>query len=318
MCPDIICAGEMLVEIMRAEIGVPHVQVGGTYKGPYPSGAPCIFIDSAARMAKVRKLSTGYIGTIGNDDFGKVVVDKMKVDGVDCSQVATVSGFTTGIAFVQYNKDGSRKFIFAAGAAGQLADAHVKDAFFKGVKDFHVMGSAMSISPTSKAATLKAIDLTIKNGGIISFDPNLRAEMMPLDQIREMVQPVIKKTKILLPSGEEAILLTGDKDAKVACENLLTMGPEVVVLKEAKDGCTVYTKKETIKVPGFKVKEVDPTGAGDSFGGAFVVEYLAKTPLKDAARFANAVGALKVTSFGPMASNSREDVEKFIASQSKS
>ncbi len=317
MCPDIICAGEMLVEIMRAKVGVPHVQVGGVYKGPYPSGAPCIFIDSAARMAKARKLTTGYIGTIGNDDFGKVVVDKMVADGVDCSPVATLDGFTTGVAFVQYNKDGSRKFIFAAGAAGQLTGAHVKESYFKGVKDFHVMGSAMSISPTSKAAVLKAIDLTIQNGGIVSFDPNLRAEMMPLDQIREMVQPVIKKTKILLPSGEEAMLLTGDKDAKSACEALLKLGPEIVVLKEAKDGCTVYTNKETIKVPGFKVKEVDPTGAGDSFGGAFVVEYLAKASLKDAARFANAVGALKVTSFGPMASHSREDVEKLMLSPAK-
>ncbi|MBN2150663.1 MAG: sugar kinase [Candidatus Lokiarchaeota archaeon] len=317
MCPDIICAGEMLVEIMRAEVGVPHLQVGGVYKGPYPSGAPCIFIDSAARMAEALKITTGFIGTVGNDDFGQVVIDKMKADGVDCSAVSTISGSTTGIAFVQYNKDGSRKFIFAAGAAGQLTEAHVKDAYFEGVKDFHVMGSAMSISPTSKAAVLKAIDLTVKNGGIVSFDPNLRAEMMPLDQIREMVQPVIKKTTILLPSGEEAMLLTGDKDAKSACESLLKAGPEIVVLKEAKDGCTVYTRKEAIKVPGFKVKEVDPTGAGDSFGGAFVVEYLVNAPLEEAARFANAVGALKVTSFGPMASNSREGVEQFIASQLK-
>ena len=313
MCPDIICAGEMLVEIMRAEVGVPHLQVGGLYKGPFPSGAPCIFIDSAARMAKARKLTTGFIGTIGNDDFGRVIVDKMKADGVDCSPVNTRDGFTTGVAFVQYNKDGSRKFIFAAGAAGQLSDADIQPEFFEGVKDFHVMGSAMSISPTSKNAVLKCIDLTIENGGIVSFDPNLRAEMMPLDQIREMVQPVIAKTKILLPSGEEAMLLTGDEDANAACENLLTMGPEIVVLKEAKDGCTIYAKdEEPFKVPAFKVKEVDPTGAGDSFGGAFVVEYLNSVPLKEAARFANAVGALKVTSFGPMASHSRDEVQKFM------
>jgi len=242
----------------------------------------------------------------------------MKTDGVDCSPVKAMNGFTTGIAFVQYNKDGSRRFIFAAGAAGQLSDADIDAAFFDGVKDFHVMGSAMSISPTSKDAVLKCIDLTIENGGCVSFDPNLRAEMMPLDQIREMVQPVIAKTKILLPSGEEAMLLTGDENAKAACENLLTMGPEIVVLKEAKDGCTVFAKDEdAIKVPAFKVKEVDPTGAGDSFGGAFVVEYLSNTPLKEAARFANAVGALKVTSFGPMASHSREEVQKLMKVQAK-
>ncbi len=43
--PDIICAGEMLVEIMRAEVGVPHAQVGAVYRGPFPSGAPRIFVE---------------------------------------------------------------------------------------------------------------------------------------------------------------------------------------------------------------------------------------------------------------------------------
>jgi sugar/nucleoside kinase (ribokinase family) len=303
----------MLVEIMRAEVGVPHLQVGGVYKGPYPSGAPCIFIDSAARMAGVRGLTTGFIGTIGDDDFGVVILNKMKDDGVDCSQVATVSG-TTGAAFVQYNEDGSRKFIFAAGAAGMLTADHIDPAYFEGVKDFHVMGSALSISPTSKDAVMKAIDLTIENGGIVSFDPNIRKEMAPLEQIKAIVQPVIAKTTILLPSGEEAMLLTGDETAEAACQNLLTMGPEIVVLKQAAEGCTVYTADGSFHVPAFPVTQVDPTGAGDSFGGAFVVEHLAGTPIENAAKFANAVGALKVTSFGPMASHSRAEVEEFMAS----
>ncbi|MFX0098582.1 MAG: sugar kinase [Candidatus Hodarchaeota archaeon] len=311
MSPDIICAGEMLVEIMRAKVGVPH-STAGLYKGPYASGAPAIFIDSAARMGTPKGITTGFIGVIGDDDFGQVIVNKLNEDGVDTTQVRVDGERTTGIAFVQYNEDGSRKFIFAAGAAGQLQASDIDPAFFKGVKAFHVMGSALSIAPTSKEATLKAMEATIEEGGLVSFDPNLRPEMMPLEQILEICVPVVKKTKILLPSGEEAMMLTGDKNAKDACENLLGMGPEIVVLKEAADGCSIYTKDGVEKVPGFKVEEVDPTGAGDSFGGAFIVEYLSGTPLKDAARFANAVGALKVTSFGPMASSSRNEVASFM------
>ncbi len=313
MCPDIICAGEMLVEIMRAEVGVPHLQVGGVYKGPYPSGAPAIFIDSAARMGKSRKISTGFIGVIGNDDFGRVIVDKLVKDGVDTSGVRVDPGKTTGVAFVQYNPDGSRKFIFAAGAAGQLQPADIKAPAFKGVKCFHVMGSALSISPLSNEATLKAMDAALAQKAKISFDPNLRPEMMALDEILKICKPVIRKTSILLPSGEEATMLTGDKDARAACETLLGMGPAIVVLKEGKGGCTVFSKDGgTEKVTGFKVTEVDPTGAGDSFGGAFIVEHLAGMSLAESARFANAVGALKVTSFGPMASHARGDVEKFM------
>lgn len=301
----------MLVEIMRAEVGVPH-STAGLYKGPYASGAPAIFIDSAARMGTPQGITTGFIGVVGNDDFGQVIVNKLKGDGVDTTQVRVDPERTTGIAFVQYNEDGSRKFIFAAGAAGQLQPGDIKPAFFKGIKAFHVMGSALSIAPTSKEATLKAMDTTLDEGGIISFDPNLRPEMMPLEQILDICEPVVQKTKILLPSGEEAMMLTGDDTAKDACENLLGMGPDIIVLKEAADGCSIYTKDGTEKIPGFKVDEVDPTGAGDSFGGAFIVDYLSGTPLKEAARFANAVGALKVTSFGPMASNSRDAIKDFM------
>ena len=58
----------------------------------------------------------------------------------------------------------------------------------------------------------------------------------------------------------------------------------------------------------FKASEIDPTGAGDSFGGAFIVGYLAGWDLKKAAKFANAVGALKVEFFGPMPETNYEEV----------
>jgi len=311
--PNIICAGEMLVEIMRAEVGVPHAQVGAVYRGPFPSGAPCIFVDAAARMGRARNLTAGMVGVIGNDDFGRVIRHKLEADGADVSSVRVDEGNTTGVAFVQYDRDGSRRFIFAAGAAGQLNESDIRNDFFAAVKCLHVMGSALTISRTSRESVMKAIGLTVEAGGIVSFDPNLRPEMMPVDQILAICEPVIRKTRILFPNAQEAMMLTGKGNAREACELLLGQGPEIVVLKEAKNGCTVYSRNEVIRVPGFEVNEVDPTGAGDSFGAAFIVEHLSGASWRDAARFANAVGALKVTSFGPMSAHSRDDLEKFMA-----
>ncbi|MHA1339809.1 MAG: sugar kinase [Promethearchaeota archaeon] len=315
--PDIICLGEMLVEIMRVKKGVPHI-VPGLYKGPYPSGAPCIFIDSAARMGKPLGITTGFIGTVGNDDFGRALTQKLEKDGVDISQVRIDPNNTTGIAFVQYNLDGSRKFIFAKGAAGELYPEDVKEEYFKGIKALHIMGSALSISESSKNACYKAIKIAKKENPnvIISFDPNLRPEMLSLEKILEICKPVLENTKILLPSGEEAEMLAGVSGEDNACKKLLEMGPEMIVLKRANKGCRVYTKEEILEEPSFKVEEVDPTGAGDSFGGAFIVGVLSNMDLKENMRFSNAVGALKVTSFGPMPDHSRKDVEDFIKQHS--
>ncbi len=316
MCPDIICLGELLVEIMRTEIDTPHGSIGANYRGPFPSGAPAIFIDSAARMTIPFKFSTGYIGVIGDDEFGYCIVDKLKKDGVDTSQIRIMNGKTTGIAFNQYNSDGSRKFIFAAGAAGETSPEDINEDYFNNIKSLHIMGSGLSISENSREACYKALKIAKEKNPkvIISFDPNLRPEMLDLEIILKICKPVLSSTKILLPSGEEAEMLAGIKGEEEACQNLLNMGPEIIILKQGKDGCTIFTKNNFngIKVPGFKVKEIDPTGAGDSFGGAFIVGFLAGWDLEKAAKFANAVGALKVQYFGPMPDTSYEDALELL------
>lgn len=317
MSPEIISLGELLVEIMRSEVDIPHSKIGKIYKGPYPSGAPAIFIDSAARMSRPFGITTGYIGVTGEDGFGSCIVQKMEADGIDTSQIRTEPDYTTGIAFNQYNSDGSRKFIFAAGAAGETSVNDISKDYFSEIKVLNIMGSALSISEKSRKACYKAIEVAKEENKnvIISFDPNLRPEMLDIETIIKMCEPILENTTILFPSGEEAEMLARVEGEKKACNDLLKKGPEIIVLKRGSDGCTIFTKenKEGIKIPSFKVEEIDPTGAGDSFGGAFVVGFLQGWELPKIGTFANAVGALKVQSFGPMTDHSYKDVMEFMA-----
>ncbi|MBA7559356.1 Tagatose kinase [subsurface metagenome] len=171
MSPNIICLGELLVEIMRTEVDTPHGIIGASYKGPFPSGAPAIFIDSATRMSKSFNLSTGFIGVVGNDELGEGVLKKLKSDGVDISKIRIDNSRTTGIAFNQYNSDGTRKFIFAAGAAGQTSPDDINEEYFSNVKSLHIMGSALSISESSRDACYKAIEIARANGMINEISP---------------------------------------------------------------------------------------------------------------------------------------------------
>ena len=318
MNPEIISLGELLAEIMRNKVNITHAMIGATYKGPYPSGAPAIFIDSAARMSKPFNFSTGFIGAVGNDEFGKCIIEKLKSDGVNVSQIRIMENETTGIAFNQYNSNGSRKFIFAAGAAGKVLSEDVKEDYLSNIKALHIMGSALSISKSCREACYKAIKIAkeINPNVIISFDPNLRPEMLDIKIILKICEPVLRNANILLPSGEEAEMLAEIKDEHEACKRLLKKGPKTIILKQGKKGCTIYTTKNAdgIKIPSFKVKELDPTGAGDSFGGAFIVGQLAGWDIIKSAEFANAVGALKVQHFGPMPNTSYKQVESFINS----
>ncbi|TFF87283.1 MAG: sugar kinase, partial [Promethearchaeota archaeon] len=238
MSPDIISLGELLVEIMRPKRDIPHGEIGEPYRGPYPSGAPIIFMDSAARMSRFFGFSTGFIGVLGYDEFGESVIKKMKKDKIDISQIRFDKSKTTGIAFNQYNSDGSRKFIFAPGAAGETSPNDVDPNYFNKIEVLHIMGSALSISVNSREACYKAIQIAKKTNPnvIISFDPNLRPEMLEIETILKICAPVLKETTILLPSGEEAEMLAKVDGFKTACKRLLEMGPNLVVLKQGKDG----------------------------------------------------------------------------------
>ena len=103
---EIWTMGEMLVEIMRPCEGV-ELYEQGSFLGPFPSGAPAIFIDTVAKLGH----QGGIIGGVGADDFGKCLLDRLKSDGVDCRFVLESKKNSTGVAFVTYFEDGSRKFI---------------------------------------------------------------------------------------------------------------------------------------------------------------------------------------------------------------
>ena len=316
MCPDIITLGELLVEIMRSNVDVPHGKIGANYKGPFPSGAPAIFIDSAARMGRQFNLSTGIIGAVGDDEFGECIINKLKNDRVDISQIKVLKDSTTGVAFNQYNSDGTRRFIFAAGAAGRTTHDDIKEEYFSNVRAIHIMGSTLSISESSREACYKALKIAKQKNPdvIISFDPNIRPEMLDLNIIKKICNPVLRETDILMPSGEEAEMLAEIKGETEACVKLLEIGPKLVVLKQGKEGCTIFSPENSygIKISGYKVSKVDPTGAGDSFGGAFIVGYLLGWKLAKIAKFANAVGALKVQTYGPMSHTTYNEVLELI------
>ncbi|MBN1583408.1 MAG: sugar kinase [Anaerolineae bacterium] len=310
MSPRVIALGELLVEIMRPGVDQPLSQPG-EFVGPFPSGAPAIFIDAVARLG----VPAGFVGVVAPDAFGECVLERLRRDGVDVRHIRTAHGYTTGIAFVSYKQDGSRHFVFhlPQAAAALLCPDDVEESAIAKAEFVHVTGSALSISESARQACYKAVWLCKQHGGRVSFDPNIRPELSGVDQVREICQPVLDQCDLLLPSGEEATMLTGDADQESACRALVKGGIDIVALKRGAAGSTVFTPDREIEAPSMPVTEIDPTGAGDCYGGAFVVGLLEGWDLPRVARFANVVGALAVTKKGPMEGAPwRDDVEQVL------
>jgi sugar/nucleoside kinase (ribokinase family) len=307
---EIISLGELLVEVMRPKTDLPLNEVHN-FVGPFPSGAPAIFTDAAAKLGH----KCGFIGAVGQDDFGRCIIERLEKDNVDVTYIKQMENHTTGVAFVTYFANGDRKFIFhiSNAAAGQIKKEDINPDYIKQTKFLHITGSSISANENLRGAAYKAIEILKNSNSKISFDPNLRPELLGIDKVRGICAPVISNSYVVLPSSDEAQIITGENDTESACKKLLEIGPEIVVLKQGAKGCKIYTKNKTVEIPAFKVEAVDPTGAGDCFDAGFVTGLLEKKPLEEIGLLANAMGALGTTKLGAMeGTHDREYVEKYI------
>lgn len=292
----VVVAGEILVEIMADTAGTGfRGPIGLT--GPYPSGAPAIFIDQVARMGQ----PCGIISMVGNDDFGRLNVERLAADGVDVSAIGVDPDRPTGSAFVRYRDDGSRDFVFNIrhSACGALPKGPAVDRMLRQADHLHVMGSSLS-SPEIITFNIDAARAIKARGGTVSFDPNLRKEILSAPGMAEAMQAILSVTDLYLPSGEEIGLLTQSRDEAAAVAELLAGGVRAVVHKRGARGAACFDAAGQHFVPPFTVQEIDPTGAGDCFGGVFTALWLRGETVERALTLATAAGALAVTRRGPM------------------
>lgn len=306
----IITIGEIVVEIMAVEAGdgfksaIPLI-------GPFASGAPAIFIDQMAKLGQ----PCGIVSAVGKDDFGTLNIERLQKDGVDISAIAVHPTAATGSAFVRYRPDGNRDFIFnikhsACSAIGLTPQA---EKLIESADHLHIMGSAL-FSDGIVAAIHEATTRIKAKGGTISFDPNIRKEMLDLPGMREALLHALEHTDLFMPSGSEIFLFTEAKEEHAAIQELLARGIKAVVIKRGAEGASYYDASGTVTIPAFRVEERDPTGAGDSFGAAFVTLWLRGETPEHALTIANATGARAVGVKGPMEGTSTmAQIEQFLA-----
>ena len=306
--------GELLVEIMRPRRGMQLFDAG-EFLGPFPSGATAIFIDTVARLEH----SAAIISGVGEDDFGKCLLDRFARDGVNVDHVVVVPNKTTGVAFVTYFEDGSRRFLYhwdnTPAVMGRAPDPKTIDS----PRFFHVMGCALMPNEVFRSAVFGATRMFASKGARISFDPNIRFELLGGRAPQDILRPILDECSILFPGERELQLLTGETDTEKAVKKALK-GPkmEAVVLKRGSRGATVYSGDARVDVPAYPVKEVDPTGAGDCFDAGFICGLLEGRSFEESAQIAAAAGALDAAAFGPMEGDISPQTVRAIRERSSS
>ena len=262
---DITAIGEILIDLTQTGISGTGLPVYTAF----PGGAPANVVVAAARLGA----KTAFIGKVGSDAWGKLLVETVRENGVDAGGMVVSNEANTTLAVVSVAPGGERDFAFyrKGFADTLLRESEVSQEQLKNTRFLH-FGSVSLTDEPSRSATLRTAEKAKELGAVITYDPNYRASLWSTlkDALYYMSAP-LSFVDILKISDEELELLTGVNDAEQGTAILYekyNIPLILVTLGEA--GAYFRHHGNTGMVKGFKVKVADTNGAGDTFFGAFL------------------------------------------------
>ena len=298
---DVLALGEPMVEFNQVRADEPERYLRGF------GGDTSNMAIAAARLTGVAG-RVGYVTRVGDDAFGRMLVDLWRREGVDTRGVVADKAASTGVYFVTHGASGHEfSYLRAGSAASRMTAETLPHDVIAGARLLHVSGISQAIGAGACDAVFAAIEIAELHGATISYDPNLRPKLWPLARARAIIMATIAQCDWFLPSLDEARTLSGYEDAEAIVDWCHALGAPVVALKCGADGVFVSDGHRSERIAGHRVDCVDATGAGDCFDGAFAARVLAGDSPFDAARYANAAAALATTGFGAVAPLPRDD-----------
>jgi len=302
--PDIVVIGssntDMIIRLAR--IPRPGETVLG---GEFAMAAGGKGANQAVAAARAGG-AVSFVARVGRDVFGDRAVAELRRDGISTVHIARTGQQPSGVALIFVTAGGENSIAVASGANAGLSPADVRKAE-------KAMASAKAVLLSLEIplnSVLAAAALAAKRGIPVFLNP---APARPLPD------KLLRFVSVLTPNETEAEILTGiriDDDAAAgrAADFLLARGVrDAVIITLGRRGAFVAGPGFRRRLPGFKVRAVDTTAAGDVFHGALAVALAEGGGLSSAVRFANAAAALSVTKPGAQPSIPRRDeIESFL------
>ena len=291
---DVTALGELLIDFTENGTSAQ----GNPLFEANPGGAPCNVLAMLTKLGH----KTAFIGKVGDDFFGKQLREAITEVGIDSTGLLSDPEIHTTLAMVHTYPDGDRDFSFYRnpGADMMLKEDEIPTELIKNSKIFH-FGTLSMTHDGVRAATKKAISIAEEANALISFDPNLRPPLWKsLDDAKEQVLYGLGHCNILKISDNEIQFVSGKEDYDEGIKYLQEKYQiPLIFLTMGKEGSRAYYKNFRVEQPGFTVKAIETSGAGDTFCGCSIngvlkygLDNLDEAKLKEILTYANAGAAL--------------------------
>ena len=289
---DIVAIGEPMVEFNQTRGGEKDSYLFGF------GGDTSNMAIAAARLGA----RVAYVTRVGDDAFGRRLLELWRTEGVETRGVGVDADAPTGVYFVSHGAAGHEfSYLRAGSAASRMRPVDLPLELVCRARVLHASAISQAISASACDTVFAAIDAARKAGAKVSYDTNLRLKLWPLPRARAIVKASLALADWELPSLDDAKLLFEREDIDSVIDACHEAGAPLVVLRCGGEGCVVSDARRRERIHAQRVEVLDATGAGDCFDGAFAVRILAGDDPVAAARYANAAAALATTGYGAVA-----------------
>ncbi len=262
------------------------------------AGAEFNVATGAARLGHY----VSYLTKLGDDPFGKLITRSLRNNKIDDSNVLFTNERTTGFMLKsKVSKGDPEIFYFRKGSAASTLDAADAEQIDFSKFDFlHLTGIFPALTESTRAAMMTLIKRAKEAGLFISFDPNLRPQLWPSQEVMvKTLNDLASYADLVLPGCGEGKILCGTEDPSKINEFYHNLGARMVVTKLGPDGALVRDGDNEFKVPGFVIdKVVDTVGAGDGFACGVITALMEGLSLDKAVERGAAIGAIQCTFAG--------------------
>jgi len=294
---DVVTLGESMVLLLAEQPG--PMREATTFRR-YIAGAESNLAIGMSRLGQ----AAGWFSRVGDDEFGRAIVFRIRGEGVDTSHVVCDASAPTGLVIRERREVGPIEQVYyrRGSAASRLSPADLDAAYLGSARFLHLTGITPALSQSCRETVFAAADMARAAGVKVVLDPNYRSKLWDPPAARDVLRTLASHCDILLPGMDEAQLLTGLSDPEMAARELQRLGPQLIVIKLGAQGALALDGDgQVTRAPAVHIERiVDPVGAGDAFAAGFLTGLLRDFTLTEALALGNRCGALAMTSPGDM------------------
>ena len=262
------------------------------------------------------EIPTRWFSRLGQDEFGVMIRNRIRGEGVDCEAVIFDETRPTGLMCKQTGSGESRVFYYRTGsAAAAMSETDIAPELWHDVGVLHLTGITPVLSESCRRAVEKAFDEAERRKIPISFDPNIRRKLWGQQDYKPLLRALSLRSTLLLMGAEEAEALFGTREPARIADAVFSNGAvQAIALKDGARGSIILLRGVApIPIAPWSCHCVEPIGAGDAFNAGFLAGWIQGRDWAICGRMGAIAGAMATETPGDIeGAPTRQQMEKAL------